>query len=68
MNVTENIAKKKLCPMAHAFLADGAYQPKCVGSECMLWQWDEPLFEGPDSYISDPPPTGHCGLIKGEPA
>ncbi len=66
MNVTEKVAGTKRCPRAHAFLADGAYQPMCIGSECMLWEFDEQMFDGPDSYVSDPPPTGHCGMKNQE--
>ena len=62
MNVTEKQASKKACPKAHAFLADGAYQPACIGSDCMLWEFDVPMFEGPDAYVAEPGPTGHCGL------
>ncbi len=57
MNVREVDARTMLCPLT---------KDRCIASGCMLWQWDEPLLEGPDSYISDPPPTGHCGLIQQE--
>ena len=33
----------------------------CIGSECMAWRWTEPLTDGPDSYQSEPKPTGYCG-------
>lgn len=64
MNVTEEIARTKRCPKAHAFLADGAHQPTCIGSECMLWEFGVPMFDGPDSYVAEPGPTGHCGLVQ----
>ena len=34
----------------------------CIASGCMMWRWNEPLFDGPDSYISEPGPEGYCGL------
>ena len=34
----------------------------CIGSGCMMWRWNEPLFDGPDSYVSEPGPEGYCGL------
>lgn len=57
MNKTDAEAKKKCCPLTGK---------NCLGSQCMLWEWDEDLFEGADSYISEPGPTGHCGLTRGE--
>jgi hypothetical protein len=56
MNLREVDAKTKLCPVI---------RDNCHGSACFLWEWDEPLFDGPDSYVAEPGPTGHCGLIKG---
>jgi hypothetical protein len=53
MNLRENDARAKMCPMTGRM---------CEASQCMLWQWDEPMIEGPDSYVSEPGPTGHCGL------
>lgn len=67
MNLTEKQARKKLCPMMSGNTsASGMVQ--CVGSHCFLWQFDEPLHDGPDSYVSEPGPTGHCGLIPGDKA
>ncbi len=57
MNLREVDAKTKFCPV----IGDA-----CRGSACFLWEWDEPLFDGPDSYVSEPGPTGHCGLTKGD--
>ena len=53
---SENAKNTKVCP-----IINGAGH-MCHGSDCMMWTWNEPLFEGPDSYISDPPPLGHCGM------
>lgn len=65
MNITEEQAKKKICPIMSANLsATGVI--RCEGSDCMLWEWDEAMFEGQDSYISEPGPTGHCGLTRQE--
>lgn len=58
MNLREVDAKKKICPIMSA----GKPDEYCVASKCMLWQFDEPMFDGPDSFVSDPPPTGHCGM------
>ncbi len=64
MNVTEAQAQHKLCPIMSA----GKQTTHCEGSACMMWQWDEALMLNPpdDSYISEPGPTGHCGLTAGE--
>lgn len=34
----------------------------CIGARCMAWRFTEELFKGPDSYQSEPGPTGYCGL------
>jgi hypothetical protein len=28
----------------------------------MAWRWTEVLHDGPDSYLSEPGPTGYCGM------
>jgi len=59
--MTENESKDKLCPLM-------ACRPMsfCVGSNCMAWRWNEPMFNGEDSYVSEPGPTGYCGLAGKE--
>lgn len=78
MNLTEKDAKAKWCPFARAQHPNaptggnrvigprGAEIMLCIGSACMAWQWDELMHDGPDSYISEPGPTGHCGLTSQE--
>lgn len=63
MNVTEATAKEMICPIISAGREDNL----CRGSGCMMWQWDVPLMLNPpeDSYLSEPGPTGHCGLTEG---
>lgn len=63
MNLPEEKAKLLMCPILSA--GQGGCQ-QCEGSACFLWQWDEPMFDGPDSYVSEPGPTGHCGLSRQE--
>ena len=62
VNATDKVAKTKLCPIMAA-LGSGS---NCRGSACFLFEFDEELFEGPDSYVAEPGPTGHCGLTRGE--
>jgi len=33
----------------------------CIGSQCLGWRWSVFVFDGLDSYRSDPPPKGYCG-------
>lgn len=60
MNVTEQKAKTMICPI----VSTPDKLIKCTGSICMMWQFDEEMFDGPDSYVSDPGPLGHCGLTS----
>lgn len=57
MNVTVHEAMKLVCPV----MSSGKQETLCMGNACMWWQYDEPMFDGPDSYVSEPGPTGHCG-------
>ena len=55
MAMTEAKAKTKWCPMVRVGVMPGAGGPagindpetnfsgKCIGSECALWQWQEPV-------------------------
>jgi len=61
MNIREADADKLLCPWLSLLRGE---QTNCKGSRCMLWQFDEQMIDGPDSYVSEPGPTGHCGLIR----
>lgn len=63
MNVTEGKARTMVCPI----LSIGKDIPAvCTASTCVWWEFDEPMFDGPDSYVAEPGPTGHCGVIKQE--
>lgn len=62
MNLPEKEARQKICPVMSA----GKPKTYCIASECMLWEFDERMFDGPDSYISEPGPVGHCGMAKQE--
>jgi hypothetical protein len=33
----------------------------------MGWRWTEYLYDGPDSYRSEPGPKGYCGLAGKPP-
>lgn len=62
MNLPEKEARTKRCPIQSA----GKQTTNCCASDCMLWEFDEAMFDGPDSYVSEPGPTGHCGMAKQE--
>ncbi len=76
MSMTEKEASKRWCPFSRRAAnepRDVTYNrsrgnviiPRnchCIGSECIAWRWTEPLIDGPDSYQSEPKPTGYCGL------
>ncbi len=70
MNVTEAKARTKICPFRRISEGEETYGlaviPRCCASDCMLWEFDEPMFDGPDSYVAEPGPTGHCGMVKQE--
>jgi len=55
---TEAQAERLHCPMQFGKDCGGA----CLSSRCMAWRWTEVLVDGPDSYKSEPGPTGYCGL------
>ena len=59
--MTENEARQAVCPYRF-----GRNQPYCLASLCMAWRWNEPMINGPDSYVSEPGPTGYCGLAGKE--
>jgi hypothetical protein len=76
MMLPEEQAKTKWCPLVR-YVHDGEdvtsnrdvnFTPlhgeptNCLGSDCMAWRWTQPMFDGPDSYISEPGPKGYCGL------
>ena len=64
MNVTEKNAALFWCPRTTMGRSKGDHHhplQRCIASSCMWWKWDEELYDGPDSYVSEPPPTGHCG-------
>ena len=60
MNVTEKQAKKLWCPRD----PNPDRQFVCLGAGCVWWQWDVPMVDGADSYVAEPPPTGHCGAAS----
>lgn len=60
MRVTPEDAKKKFCPMARIagdmnrwLLKNKEHYAPCLGSECMMWQWD------PENCS-----VGFCGLAE----
>jgi hypothetical protein len=74
--MVEEDAKKKWCPMVrfHKGLDGDIYcsrpvgvvdddAAKCIGSDCMLWKWDEEKehFRQLREYSET---EGHCGLVK----
>jgi len=70
---TEKEAQTRQCCVTGCGIPDPQYSPAkiqsmrgmvphfCVGAACMGWRWSEPIFNGPDSYQSDPGPKGYCG-------
>ncbi len=76
VNVTEKQASEMRCcgPSGCGEQPDGGRTggnaPRiCIGSACMAWCWDVGMYNGVDSYVSDPGPTGHCGHVNlGEPS
>ncbi len=56
---TEEQAKRHNCPLVARDINEST---RCIGSACMAWRWTEHLFDGPDSYVSEPGPKGYCGL------
>lgn len=75
MNVTEKEATKLRCcgpegcgkssvkTNAGLTVDSGRF---CIGAKCMAWQFDVDLYAGPDSYVAEPGPTGHCGYTRCE--
>ena len=57
---TEKQARTKWCPLT--VITESNPGNHCIGSDCMLWRWEVALFDGPDSYVSEPGPRGFCGL------
>lgn len=56
---TEEKAKQRVCPRSMSL----EYPHCCVGEACMAWRWTTAMiFDAPDSYRAEPPPTGYCGL------
>lgn len=57
--LTEKQARERWCPLVgHR----NKNQATCMASACMAWRFTEQLTDGPDSYQSEPGPTGYCGL------
>ena len=55
--MTEDDAKKKLCPLTYGNDNFANLIGRCVGSECMLWVQTEPALRGE-------PAMGLCGLHR----
>lgn len=55
MDMTEQEANKKWCPMSRPVTRDDEPQ-QCVASECMMWRWAE---GGAGAGGKE---RGHCGL------
>jgi hypothetical protein len=76
--MTEEQARKKWCPMTRFLYAEGdssrgvyavavnTDRPEslCVGSECMMWRWDEKEEE---AHGLDGTECGYCGLAGARP-
>lgn len=77
----EEEAKEKWCPMARIDTrqegsnynrwSDGAIpiEGLCIGSDCMMWRWDEALDMGNGGDIlggTNYDTEGHCGLAGKE--
>ena len=70
---TEKEALMKQCCVTGCGIPDQSYSPAklqslrgnvphfCIGSACMGWRWMEHMFDGKDSYQSEPGPKGYCG-------
>ena len=55
LSMTEDDAKKKLCPLTYGNDNFANLIGRCVGSECMLWTQTDPALSGD-------PARGFCGL------
>ena len=59
--MTEDEAKKKMCPQSLSPISDGMgcitnCDCFCIGSQCMAWRWDVKPVDGLMNGI------GYCGL------
>jgi len=69
MIVTEEQAKKKLCPSSYP---DPNVQGDCLASECMAWRWIDPDTFQTATGVRPQVKLGYCGkagrpdLMKGE--
>jgi len=54
----EEEAKTKWCPIAGIINSISGLSNKCIGSECMMWQWNISPF---DNTVL---PDGRCGLAR----
>lgn len=56
MILTEEEAKKKVCPILEArshFRKASSSPELCIGAKCMMWRWGDQKAKEP---------TGHCGM------
>ena len=60
MNFTEELARKKWCPMSKP----GESISNCLGSNCMWWQWVE--YYDPETNIRTFDEFGYCGAVRRE--
>lgn len=59
--MTENEAKRKLCPMSSPGRdeTEGRRLPYCVSSACMAWAW----LNRPTQTGDKTPRSGTCGMV-----
>jgi hypothetical protein len=60
--MTENEAKKKVCPFKILAWTSNKCSANCETSECMMWRWHNHGAEVDGKYDANYPVEGHCGL------
>lgn len=64
MVVSEEQAKKKLCPISSYRFPDGKHRT-CIASDCMMWKWVmEHKGDHPFTMVQSRD-QGYCGLADG---
>lgn len=57
--MTPGEARKKICPMSHF---DYANWSKCLGDDCMAWQWHITISDSGESAKKEK--SGYCGMVR----
>ena len=60
--MTEEEAKKKVCPFKILAWAANKCDANCEGAGCMMWRWHNRGAEVDGKYDASYPTEGHCGL------